>query len=123
MNDRTAQDLNRIISRFGVPADVTSTDDGVLIPARTAQELSAKLGFVQGGSRVPFVRTLLRANSVGQVFLRGDEGMHLRRALEDIHREDDRRQKLDRGQLPGALSGAEVSYLARRHPHLFTGRR
>jgi len=123
MFDRTAQDLNRAFAAFGVRGDVTATDDGVHIPAVTAQALYAKLAYVQGGSRVPFVRTLLRPSGVEGITLRGDEGLHLRRALDDIHREDDRRRRIDRGQIPGALSAAEVSHIARTQPHLFNGRR
>ena len=117
--ERTATDLNRAISLFGVAGEVTPTDDGVIVPAASAQRLLSAIGFIEGGARVPFVRSLLsRAPETG-VLLRGDEGLHLRRALEDIERAKTRQAKLDRGQIPGALSGAEVSRLARKSPHLF----
>lgn len=117
-HERTARDLNMTFRRLGAHGDVLSDGDGVLIPLSTAKNVVAAVGYVQGGSFAPFVNTLLgRAHT--DVHLRGDEGMHLRRALDEIIRESDRRKKIDRGQIPGALSGAEVSRLARRHPHLF----
>lgn len=120
MYTRTADDLSRAFRSLGAPNGITASDDGVTIPWRSATALLSRLAFVEGGSRVPFVRSLLRCAPGTDIFLRGDEGMHLRRALEDVERENRRREKLDRGQIPGALRSSEVVRLARRHPHLFS---
>ncbi|SDH54130.1 hypothetical protein [Microbacterium sp. 77mftsu3.1] len=115
---RTAEQLNHVFNLLGAPADIRPTDNGVIVPAHTARGLLSRIAFVQGGSRVPFVNALLRTTG-HDLHLAGDEGLHLSRALEDIHRSTRRAAQIDRGVIPGNLSGAEVSRLARRHPGMF----
>jgi hypothetical protein len=117
---RISDDLTRVFSTFGVRAHIAVTDDGVTVHAADARALMAALAFVEGGSRVPFVRSLLRCGD--DVLLRGDEGRHLCRALEDIARTKNRNDAIDRGRIPGALSGVEAMRLSRKHPHLFGAR-
>lgn len=114
---RIADDLSRAFRALGVPARFDVDEHGVKLTRADARALLAALAFVEGGSRVPFVRSLLRG--AGDVLLRGDEGRHLCRALEDIARTTRRNASIDRGLLPGALSGAETQRLVRTHPHLF----
>lgn len=83
MYERTAVALNRAITMFGVPGDAQATTDAVRIPAGTVQEVLGAVGFVHGGAYAPFVRALL-PHTGGDATLRGDEGMHLARALDDI---------------------------------------
>jgi len=119
---RTATDLNHVFGQFGVRGDITADGDTVTVPAPAAQRLLAAIGFIQGGGRVPFIRTLLQRTPGRDVELVGDEARHLLRELTDVLRSQQRADKIDRGTLPGALSAAEVSRLARKHPHLFAGR-
>ena len=118
---RIADDLNRSVRQFGAHPDVTATDDGVVIPALTARKVTSALGFMQGGMRVPFVSSLL-GRGTADTLLRGDEGLHLVRALDDIARQAQRRRRIDHGQIPGALSSSEVTHIARTQPWLLGGR-
>lgn len=118
MNDRTADQLNRTFAHLGAPGGVTAVQDGVSIPMQTARQLLSKLAFVQGGARIPFVNSLLR-HTGEDIVLRGDEGRHLAVALEDVERQVRRNRQIDRGQIPGAMSGSEVTRLIRQNPHLF----
>lgn len=122
-HDRTADDLTRAFADLNVRASITSTDDGVIVPQDDARRLLSTLSFHEGGSRQPFVYSLMQRPPADGVFLRGDEGRHLWRALQDIVRSRRRNNQIDRGQIPGAMSGAEVMRLARTHPMMFTGRR
>ena len=123
IHDRTAADLTRAFAAVGVRTDITATDDGVIVPQEGAQRLLATLAFREGGNRLPFVNRLLQRAPAAGVHLRGDEGRHLYRALEDISNSRRRAEQIDRGQIPGALSGSEVMRLARKHPHMFGGGR
>lgn len=119
---RIAEQLDASFARFGVQGAAEAVDDGVNIHWQSVQQLRSAIAFIEGGSRIPFVNALLRAAPRTDVLLRGDEPHHLRRALDDLWHQKTRNAQIDRGQIPGALSGAEVSRLIRRHPHLFAGR-
>lgn len=114
MYERTAADLSRAFADFGVRVSIPTTDDGVTIPRDAAQSLLAALAFREGGNRLPFVYRLLQHPPADGVTLRGDEGRHLWRALEDITHTRRRAEQIDRDQIPGALSASEVARLARR---------
>lgn len=118
-HDRTAADLTRAFADLGARATITSTDGGVIVPHDDARRLLSALSFHEGGSRQPFVYSLMQRPPASGVFLRGDEGRHLWRALGDIVRARRRNEQIDRGQIPGAMSGAEAMRLVRRHPVMF----
>lgn len=120
--DRTAADLTRAFAALDVRTDITANAEGVTVPEDGARRLLASLSFHEGGSAQPLVGHLLR-RSRGDVTLHGDEGRHLWRALKSIALSRRRSEQIDRGQIPGALSGAEAMRLARKHPHMFSGRR
>lgn len=121
LHDRTAADLDSAFADLGIRATITSTDDGVIVPEDDARRLLASLSFHEGGNAQPLVGHLLR-RSPGDVTLRGDEGRHLWRALETIHRSRNRNRQLDQGIIPGALSASEAVRFTRRFPHAFGGR-
>lgn len=123
IHERTAADLNRSFSDLGVRANITSTDDGVLVSREDARRLLAAISFHEGGSAQPLVGHLLQRRSTDPVLLSGDEGRHLWRALEDIQRSRRRNRQLDQGIIPGALSSAEALRFARRFPGAFRGGR
>lgn len=122
LHERTASDLARSFAALGVRVSITASEDGVTVPQEGARQLLARLAFDEGGSRLPFVNRLLQSPSASGVVLRGDEGRHLWRALEDIHRTRHRNSQIDRGIVPGALSASEAVRLARRFPAM-AGRR
>lgn len=119
---RIAEQLGFSLARFGVRGAATAVDDGVSISWQSVQQIRSAIAFIEGGNRTPFVNSLLRGAQSNDVVLRGDEPHHLRRALDDLWHQKTRNEQIDRGQIPGALSGAEVSRLVRRNPYLFTGR-
>lgn len=115
---RIVNDLNIAFRSFGAPADITADGDTVTVPASTAQHLLASLRDIEGGGRVPFIRALM-PNPHADVVLVGDQALHLHRALMEVQHAQRRADQIDRGIIPGALSGAEALRLARKHPHLF----
>lgn len=123
LHDRTAADLGRAFANLGIRSTITSTDDGVRVPRDDARRLLASLSFHEGGSAQPLVGHLLQRRSPGDVTLHGDEGRHLWRALETIHRSRNRNRQLDQGIIPGALSASEAVRLSRRFPAAVRGAR
>lgn len=117
---RTATQLDAVFARFGVRPSAVAIDEGITLPWSAVQQLRSAIAFTEGGNRIPFVNALLRCAPGGEVVLRGDEPHHLMRALNDLIRQKTRNDQLDRGQIPGALSGAEVTRLLRKHPQMFT---
>lgn len=118
---RISEQLDGSFARLGVPAATSTTEDGVVIRWSDVQRLRSVMSSIEGGSHLPFIHALLRSAPHTPVVLRGDEPHHLRRALEDLKRQKTRNEQLDRGQIPGALSGSEVARLIRRRPELFAG--
>ena len=119
---RLAEQLDASIARLGERGAANAVDDGVSIRWAAVQQLRATISSIEGGSRGPFIHSLLRTPAHTDVVLRGDEPHHLRRALDELARQKSRNDQIDRGQIPGTLSGAEVTRLIRRHPQLFVGR-
>lgn len=119
---RVAQQLDAAFTHFGIRDATTPTEDGVSISWDAVNRLRGEISSIQGGSGVPFIVALLRTPPRTDVTLRGDEPHHLRRALDDLWRKKTRNEQIDRGLIPGALSGSEVMRLMRRHPQMFTGR-
>lgn len=119
MNQRAAQRLLRAFRLWNITGDIVATDEGVSVDRQAASRLLSVIAGIEGGSRVPFIGALLNVHTGTDVVLRGDEPHHLARQLEELHRQHERRRRIDRGQFPGAMSAAEVARIWRRHPHLF----
>lgn len=116
--ERAHGNLSRAFGLFGVPLRATVTDGGIVIPYTEIRSLNARFSSIDDGGRGSFVRALLRGRPGEDVLLRGDEGFHLARTIEEAHRQHTRAEQIRRGRIPGALSGAEAVALMRRHPGL-----
>ncbi|NYF16030.1 hypothetical protein HDC37_000844 [Microbacterium sp. AK009] len=121
MTDATAlaAALGRALALFSVHATVTVAEDHVLVPNRTAEAILSDIARVDGAGSAHRVRSLLHSRRGEDVQLTVPDAAHLVLALEDGHRQKRRNEQIDRGQIPGPMSSAEVMRLARRHPGLF----
>lgn len=116
--ERSSRGLDRAFALLGVSARTIPTSNGVIVPASVARVLTSRTSFVEGGARVPFIRALLHRQPGQDILMQGDTAHHLRRALEELHHAKVRANRIDRGQIPGALSPSEATRLLRRHPGL-----
>ncbi|KQO98140.1 hypothetical protein [Leifsonia sp. Leaf264] len=115
-----AQRLDNIIRRYRVQSTVTMTDDGsVIVAARTVEQLTAALRDIRSAdSDVNYAANTLnpgrRTRVTDDVTVTAREVPRLTSALDRAYWRADREAKIDRGQIPGALSGPEAVKVAKR---------
>lgn len=97
--ERAADALRGSLARLDIYGVCEVDDDRVHIDRELIAAMTRRLVYVQGGSRVPFVRALISRPDADGIRLSSDEAHHLGRALDDIAAEGNLGTLTDTGLL------------------------